>query len=162
MAVVEAISGPDLETTEVDLGFMPAPLPLPSYLGMRLNEVTLHGWDVAVALDSAAELDNVAADTLADHFADGLGFLLRFTARPAELREPAVIDIVDTPHELIINRDEVRLTDVGPAPTATFTGSLAAVFRLLAGRLKPDHTPAGVEVRGNVTLDEVRAVFPGY
>jgi uncharacterized protein (TIGR03083 family) len=162
VAVVEALAGPELETTEVELGFMPAPLPLPSYLGMRLNEVTLHGWDVEVAVDPKAELAAEAAATLAEHFADGLGFLLRFTAQPAELREPAVVEIADTPHELIINREEVRLTDNGPTPTASFTGPLPTVFRLLAGRLKPDRTPADVEVRGNVTLDDLRTVFPGY
>ena len=35
-------------------------------------------------------------------------------------------------------------------------------IRLLSGRLKPEFTPAGVEVTGNVTLDELREVFPGY
>jgi hypothetical protein len=46
--------------------------------------------------------------------------------------------------------------------TATFSGPLAAAIRLLSGRLKPEHTPADVEVNGNVTLDDLRKVFPGY
>ncbi len=32
----------------------------------------------------------------------------------------------------------------------------------MAGRLSPEHTPAAVEVTGNVTLDDLRRVFPGY
>jgi len=36
------------------------------------------------------------------------------------------------------------------------------VLRLIGGRLAPAHTPAGVEVIGDVSLDELRAVFPGY
>ena len=47
-------------------------------------------------------------------------------------------------------------------PTATFIGPLDALVRLVAGRLTPARTPAGVEVIGDVTLDELRKVFPGY
>jgi hypothetical protein len=36
------------------------------------------------------------------------------------------------------------------------------VLRLIGGRLSPAHTPPGVEVIGDVTLDDLRAVFPGY
>ena len=46
--------------------------------------------------------------------------------------------------------------------TATFDGPLEAGIRLMAGRLRPEHTPAGIEVTGDVTLDELRKVFPGY
>jgi hypothetical protein len=35
------------------------------------------------------------------------------------------------------------------------------VVRLLSGRLGREHA-AGVTVTGNVTLDELRTVFPGY
>jgi uncharacterized protein (TIGR03083 family) len=161
LAVVEAMSSEELETTEVELGFMPAPLPMPVYLGMRLNEVSLHGWDVAVAVDPNAEIGAEAAQTLAEHFTDGLGFLLRFSTQPAALHEPTIVEISETPYTLIIT-DEVRMTTSPPAATATFTGPLAAVLRLLAGRLKADHTPAEVSVRGNVTLDDLRGVFPGY
>ncbi len=48
------------------------------------------------------------------------------------------------------------------APTATFTGPLEAAMRLIAGRLGPTHTPSDVTVTGNVTLEDLRAVFPGY
>ena len=48
------------------------------------------------------------------------------------------------------------------APTATFVGPAESVVRLLAGRLKPEHTSDGVEVTGNVSLDDLRQVFPGY
>ena len=34
-------------------------------------------------------------------------------------------------------------------------------MRLLSGRLGAEHA-AGVSVTGNVTLDELRKVFPGY
>jgi len=47
-------------------------------------------------------------------------------------------------------------------PTATFDGPLEVGIRLLSGRLKPQYTPAGVEVTGNVSLEDLRKVFPGY
>ncbi len=31
-----------------------------------------------------------------------------------------------------------------------------------AGRLGTDHTPAGVTIDGPMSLDDLRAVFPGY
>jgi hypothetical protein len=33
---------------------------------------------------------------------------------------------------------------------------------LAAGRLRAAHTPAGVAIEGELTLDDLRAVFPGY
>ena len=58
--------------------------------------------------------------------------------------------------------EQFRLTTDAPAVTATFTGPLESAVRLLGGRLTPKYTPEGVEVSGNVTLDELRAVFPGF
>jgi hypothetical protein len=46
-------------------------------------------------------------------------------------------------------------------------GPLDAVLRLVAGRLvagrlDEDHTPAGVDVIGALTLDDLRKMFSGY
>ena len=35
----------------MQLGFLPAPIPLATALGMRLNEAALHGWDVRVGAE---------------------------------------------------------------------------------------------------------------
>ena len=35
-------------------------------------------------------------------------------------------------------------------------------LRLVTGRLDAAVTPAGVSVTGALTLDELRAIFPGY
>ena len=59
--------------------------------------------------------------------------------------------------------DTVDLTIGTPEnPTATFHGPLEAAVRMLSGRLRPEVTPDGVEVSGNVSLDDLRPVFPGY
>ena len=47
-------------------------------------------------------------------------------------------------------------------PTASFTGPLEAAIRLIAGRLGPAYTPTDLTVTGNVTLEDLRTVFPGF
>jgi hypothetical protein len=77
------------------------------------------------------------------------------------LAEPVVLDLAGSGFALSIT-DTVALTAAAADPTATFTGPLEAALRMLEGRLGPTYTPAGVTVTGNVTLDELRAVFPGF
>ena len=48
------------------------------------------------------------------------------------------------------------------AATATFEGLFPTAMRLMSGRLRPERTPDGVRVTGDVTLEELRTVFPGY
>jgi uncharacterized protein (TIGR03083 family) len=147
--------------TKIKIGFLPEPLPLASFAAMRLSEVVQHGWDVRAGLDPAATLAEPSAALVAEHLSDGLSFLLGFIGKPAAVREPAVIDISGTPYRIVVD-DGIRLTTEAGPVTATFAGPLESAVRLLAGRLTPKHTPAGVEVTGNVTLDELRAVFPGF
>ncbi len=161
VAILESLSGQEREGMTIDLGFTPQPLPLASYLGMRLNEASMHGWDVDVAVDPAAEVSDEAAAALAQHFAEGLGFLLAFTTKPASMAERAVVDLAGSPYALVID-DAVRVSTDAAQATATFSGPLGAALRLLSGRLKPDYTPADVQVSGNVSLGDLRQVFPGY
>ena len=84
-----------------------------------------------------------------------------FTGKADALAQPAVIDILGSGFALVI-ADTVSVTTSASLPTATFTGPLEAAIRLLGGRLTTQHTPGDVEVTGNVTLDDLRRVFPGY
>jgi hypothetical protein len=143
----------------VDLGFLPAPVPLATPLAMRLNEQTLHGWDARVGFDPTATLSDVAADLVVRHYTGSMAFMLGFTGKADKLEEDVRLAVGD--HTLVVD-DSVALVDGVDAPTATFTGPREAVVRLLAGRLKPENTPAGIEVTGNVTLEDLRRVFPGY
>ncbi|WP_328475032.1 maleylpyruvate isomerase family mycothiol-dependent enzyme [Actinoplanes sp. NBC_00393] len=141
--------------------FLPEPVSFASFAALRLSEVALHTWDVRAGLDPAATVAGDSADVLAEHLAGGLGFLLGFIAKPKEVAEFAVVEISGTPYRIVID-DSVRLTTEAVPATATFSGSLEAALRLLYGRLTAEHTPADIEVTGNVTLDELRAVFPGF
>ena len=145
---------------KVKIGFLPEPLTLTSYAGMRLNEVAHHGWDVRVATDPAATLADDSAQALAEHFAGGLGFLFGFIGKAAPA-DSAVIAIGQTPFAIVLD-EGARWSADASGVTATFTGGLESAVRLIAGRLTPPHTPAGVTVTGNISLDDLRRVFPGY
>jgi uncharacterized protein (TIGR03083 family) len=137
----------------VRLSFLPAPLPFATVLGMRLNEFALHGWDIAQALDGSAALHADDAHVLAEHLSDGMGFLLGFTTKPDQLPEPAVVGAGD----LRIVIDDAVSIDPGATATATLDAPAEAGIRLINGRLHED-----VPVTGDVSLAQLRAVFPGY
>lgn len=157
----EALAPEQRAGLQVHLGFLPAPLPLATYAGMRLNEAAQHSWDVRVAVDETATIDERTARLLVAHHAAGLGFLLAFSGRADEVPAAAVVALDDLDHALTIS-ESVALVPTNGARTATFVGGADAVARLLSGRLKPGRTPAGVAVTGNVSLDDLRRVFPGY
>ena len=51
VAAFEALTPQQRADLQVRLGFLPAPLPLAAYAGMRLNEAAQHSWDVRVGFD---------------------------------------------------------------------------------------------------------------
>ena len=162
VSALEDLTAEERTSRTVELGFLPDPVPFSTFAGMRANEVVHHAWDVRVGLDQGAVLDDESAAVLAEHHAGGLAFMLGFSAKPERLDQPATVVIGDSGYALEVD-DAVRLTTTpGGAPTATFHGSLEAAERLLVGRLDPKHTPDDLEVSGNVSLDDLRAVFPGY
>jgi uncharacterized protein (TIGR03083 family) len=157
---LEAVPQERHEDIKVDMGFLPEPLPLALFAAMRLSEVVPHGWDVRAGLDPAATLSESSAELLAEHLSAGLSFLLGFIGKPAAV-EPAVVEVGRTPYRIVL-ADQARLTAEAVSATATFSGSLESALRLIYGRLTPAHTPAGVEVTGTITLDELRTAFPGF
>lgn len=163
VSAYEALTPEQRSELQVSLGFLPAPLALASYAGMRLNEAAQHSWDARVAFDDDAAIDETTASLLVDHFADGLGFMLRFTGKADQVGAPALVTLGDLDHALSVT-DSVSLvaTNGGSTPTAALVGPADAVARLISGRLTPRWTPDGVSVSGNVDLDDLRRVFPGY
>jgi uncharacterized protein (TIGR03083 family) len=159
--MLESLTPEERQSLQVKLGFLPAPLPLASAAGMRLHEVAQHAWDVRVALDPAALLDAASAGVLVEHFTGELGFLVGFFGKADRLSEPALVRIGRSDVAIAVD-DQVSLTTTTDEVTATFTGEVEAAIRLIGGRLTPPYTPAGVEVTGNVTLDDLRSVFPGF
>ncbi len=158
--LLESLTPEQRESTRVDLGFLPAPVSVDTPVAMRLNEQTLHGWDARVGIDPTAGLSAEAAELVLRHYTDSMSFMLGFIGRADRLDAPVRLAVGD---RVIVIEDAVGLEPAGEgAPTATYDGPLEAAVRLLAGRLSPEHTPAGTHVTGNVTLDQLRQVFPGY
>jgi uncharacterized protein (TIGR03083 family) len=158
LETVEAFTPEQRSSLTVDLGFFPEPVPLLTALGMRLNEVANHSWDVRVALDPHAEVDPGSAAVVVDLLAGPLAFLLGFSAKPAELADPVSVAV---PGAGLVIDDEVTVVDHLEAPSAKFNGPAEAFVRLVSGRLKAPYDK-GVTVEGTVTLDDLRRVFPGY
>ncbi|WP_244928366.1 maleylpyruvate isomerase family mycothiol-dependent enzyme [Nocardioides sp. W7] len=155
---VESLTDEQKAGLSIDLGFLPAPVPLSVAIGMRLNEVANHVWDVKVAVDPAARIDAEAAAILVELFAGDLSFLLGFSAKADQLDGSVTVAF---PGGGLAIADSVTVTTGPVVAAATFDGPQEAVVRLLSGRLRPPYD-AGVGVTGDVSLDDLRKVFPGY
>lgn len=146
----------------IDLGWMPQPVDVATAAKMRLNEVALHSWDVRVAFDDTATIHAEAVPLLLDQ---SLG-MLAWLGKPAALdgREVTVAVHLHDPDQRFGLRIADVVTAVGEpaAPDAVLALPAEAWLRLAAGRLGPQHTPAGVEVTGPVDVALLRQVFPGY
>jgi uncharacterized protein (TIGR03083 family) len=152
---------PDQRTSlEIDLGFLPQPVPLATSLGMRLNETALHAWDVEVGLDPSAGLSDESARLLLDHFSSTMTFLLGFVGRSDGV--PAARVVVAGTHTIVLDPDEgVRLEAGTDGATATLEAPAEAAVRLLAGRLKPAYTPAGGDGHGQRDSGRPAEGLPG-
>jgi uncharacterized protein (TIGR03083 family) len=159
VALYESLTPEQRTSVVVDLGFLPAPVPVVTPLAMRLNEQTLHGWDARVGVDPSAGLSDAGAGLVLDHYAGAMSFLLGLVGKPDQVFEPVRLAVGG--HTIAIG-DSVSLEPGTDGATARYDGPLEAAVRLVAGRLSPEHTPAAVAVSGNVSLDELRRVFPGY
>jgi uncharacterized protein (TIGR03083 family) len=159
VSLYESLTPEQRSSLSVDMGFLPAPVTVETPLAMRLNEQTLHGWDARVGVDPAAGLSNAGAELILGHYAGAMSFLLGFVGKADQVSEPVRVAVGS--HTIVIG-DSVALEAGSDGATATYDGPLEAAVRLVAGRLSPEHTPAAVEVTGNVTLDDLRKVFPGY
>jgi len=134
-----------------------------TWLGLRVNEHALHTWDIAVALDTKAELPARSVDLLVDRIA----FLAGRLGRANEAAGHRHIEVRTTGPErrfLMAVEDTVSFGSV--EPSANVDGVLelpaAALLRLVYGRLDPEHTPADVKTEGSADLTELRRVFPGF
>jgi hypothetical protein len=161
VAAFEGLDEQQRESLELEVGFLPAPLSVAAFGGMRLHESAQHSWDVRVPREPAAGLLPGSASVLADLFSTELAFLLGFMGKPDGVAGPVRLEIDGSGYGLLI-ADSVALVSPVDRATASFTGPLESAIRLIAGRLGPNHTPEGLTVTGNVTLEDLRTVFPGF
>jgi len=159
---LEGLSDAELDGISAD--FFGRKLDAAGLVRMRLSEHAVHTWDVAVALDDAAEVAPDAVELLMAQLPMIAGFTGKTDGGPFRLRLRGTEPEADF---LLEVADKVSLgawPGEGPAG-ATADGQIQlpaeALLRLVYGRLDPRHTPP-VEISGDPgLLDRARAVFPG-
>lgn len=148
------------QRTSLRVPYFAGPLDLASYAGYRLSEQAVHAWDVMVALDGRTVLaaPDVALlweriDLVATRFrrADTLTRLAPQRVR-MQLTDPRQTLPLDIDGELHLY--PTPATD----PTAVLTGPAESVLRLVYGRNRRQDP---VTATGSITLDDLRALFPG-
>ncbi|SHL18846.1 TIGR03083 family protein [Pseudonocardia thermophila] len=130
----------------------------PTMVRMRLGELALHTWDVAVVVDPAAIVEPAAVEQLVDD----LGLVASFSGVPVDGVPEVVVATTDPERRFTIGiTDSVSLGPAGAGSGAADAVLPAEAFvRLIYGRLDPAHTPAGAT--GGAVLDRLRTVFRGF
>ena len=154
-----ALTAEDEDNMRFAMG--PAELDLRTFLALRLNEHSLHTWDVAVTFDATARL----SDSEAALIVDTLPMIVRWAGKPPGVERDLLIRTVspDRTFALALRADGVALSAVDavdPADKPDLVLPAEALIRLVYGRLDPDHTPRGIVGVGH--LDELRQAFPGF
>lgn len=162
LAAFDAVDAPTRENLRIDMGFLPAPVDVVTVATFRLNELALHSWDVRVMQDASATLHPDAAPLLLDQVGFTIGWLAKGAAQV-----PDTVSILVTLSDL----DRSFGLSLGPSPSlgpvpanpdVTVVAPAEAWMRLVSGRLPAKYTPSGVGVSGQLGIDALRAVFPGY
>jgi uncharacterized protein (TIGR03083 family) len=130
---------------------------------MRLGEHALHSWDVAVTLDQGA---TVAPDAVA-LLVDRVPFVAQWAGKaPGEPFEARIQTTAPEREFRLDVTDSVSLAAVPPgedsAGVTRFQMPTEALLRLVYGRLDPAHTPPVTVAGGDLGLDRLRQVFPGF
>ncbi|WP_033341385.1 maleylpyruvate isomerase family mycothiol-dependent enzyme [Catenuloplanes japonicus] len=158
----EALDEAQRATVLVDLGFLPAPVPVAVAGRMRLSEFAFHRWDVEAGLDADARLMAPALPLLVDQLPNMTAWLGRTEPLEGTSYDLAVV-LTDLDRTLGLRLGErVELTDAPATPDGTLTLPAEAFLRLVYGRLKPGYNADGVAVTGPLSLDDLRRVFPGF
>jgi uncharacterized protein (TIGR03083 family) len=133
----------------------------PDLARMRLSELAVHTWDVAVALDPAARIDPEPVALLMYTLPALTERTARPDARPARLHVRTTAPDDDS---LLVVGETAELGPwTGQAVDGTIELPAEAFLRLVYGRLDAEHTPtAEVTTDGAVDLPALRAAFPGF
>lgn len=163
----ETLDDDQLANLRIDLGYTPAPIDVAAAAGMRLNEFALHSWDIRVGFDPAAALAPEATEILLD----GVGGLLAWAGKADRYDGEAILTVntVEPSRSYTLSiTDTVQLTESSTQSTddaadGVLNTPAEYLVRLVTGRHAATHTPAEVTLTaGNLTLDNLRKIFPGY
>lgn len=159
----EALDDTTRNSLMIDMGFLPAPVDVATHASFRLNEFTLHSWDVRVVTDPQAVLAPDAVEPLLGV----LPYLIGWLGKPSDVLDGRALTVAvhtaspDTDFGLDVT-DKVALSATPAEPDASLVLPAESWLRLATGRLSAASTPGGISVTGPLTLDELRRIFPGY
>ncbi len=133
-------------------------LDLAMFLRLRISEHAVHSWDVAVALDSSATVLPDAVELLLD----GLPQMAALVGKPREGLLTVRVATADPERAFALVTDGVRLEPWSERDVAgVLRLSSEELLRLVYGRLDAAHTPSARLDAEGISLDDIRAVFPG-
>lgn len=153
---LEAIGAEEAARLEFAIG--PMQFDLAGMAALRVGELAVHVWDVAVMLDPEATVDELAVAEMVD----GLGMLASYTGKPTGRITRIRISTTGPDREFVLEATEqVSLQPwTRSEPLRRLIMPAEALVRLVYGRLDADHTP---DVhREGVEVDELRPIFPGF
>lgn len=160
----ESLSEATRESLRVDMGFLPAPVDVATAGSYRLNELTLHAWDVLASFEQDATLAPESVPLLIPLAGNLAGFL----GKPDALdgRELTVAVTTTDPAADLTLRLAKRVSVRSGAPDdadGTLTLPAESWVRLVTGRLKPPYIPAAaITTSGAADLELLRRVFPKF
>jgi hypothetical protein len=146
---------PDEQRASTTFPLGPMSFDFEAFVGLRLNEHLVHTWDVEVALDPSAAVQDAAL------LVDNLDLIGRYTAKPTGSTRTITVHTTDPIRwfTVTLSPDAVAFEASAAEGDADISLPAEAFARLVYGRLDPEHTPP---VDGDTTaLDELRRVFPG-
>jgi uncharacterized protein (TIGR03083 family) len=134
-------------------------LDLAGLLQLRLSEHAIHAWDIEVSFNPGACVMPEAVELLVDY----LHPLAARVGKPAGHATTLQVLTSEPERELALVTDGVRLE---PWSDQTASGTLRipaeALLRLVYGRLDSAHTPSLELDAPGLSLDDLRAIFPGF
>lgn len=149
------LTADDVGTLRFALG--PMELDLLTFLGLRLNEHSLHTWDIAVTFDPSATVPTDEAALVVDT----LGMMARFAGKPTGAERDITVRTTAPARrfQIGLRPDGVALAPQDQVDAPDLELPADALVRLVFGRLDPAHAPA---VDNQADLDELRRAFPGF
>jgi uncharacterized protein (TIGR03083 family) len=128
--------------------------------GFRLPELAVHTWDIAVTLDPSARVLPDAVELIIDGLPGRMGWM----GKPQGRHWAITVETTDPARTFTLtSADAVTLAPAeGSAADGTLRLPAEAFLRLTFGRLDAANAD-GADLSGaTVTLDDLRATFPGF
>ncbi len=153
---LEALDAEELESFRLSAFGMD--LDAAGFLRLRLPELAIHTWDIAVALDPSATVAPVAVELLID----GLGPMVSRVGKPTATPMTLRVTTTDPERSFALVTDGVRLEPWSErAHDGEVSLSAEELLRLVYGRLDSAHAASLRLDASPVSLEDLRAVFSG-